>query len=198
MSIIGAINFIGFIITFHSEYIAKPTNGANDNASSIAILLGLAEHFSKKRFNNKEIWLVFTGAEEAGCIGIYEFLKKHKKKIDKDTYFIVLDCTGIGIPVFIRSEGMLKKYKSDQHLLNILEQSAKELDIKYQIQDLPVGYTEMEVIKNFGYKTIAIGAASENPNDIPKWHQIDDVIRYIQPYTLLNIFRLVSYTIEML
>jgi len=198
LSIIGAINFIGFIITFHSEYIAKPTNGANDNASSIAILLGLAEHFSKKRFNNKEIWLVFTGAEEAGCIGIYEFLKKHKKKIDKDTYFIVLDCTGIGIPVFIRSEGMLKKYKSDQHLLNILEQSAKELDIKYQIQDLPVGYTEMEVIKNFGYKTIAIGAASENPNDIPKWHQIDDVIRYIQPYTLLNIFRLVSYTIEML
>jgi len=194
--ITGGLFLIGFLITFHSEYIAKPTNGANDNASSVGILLGLAEYFSKKKLKGKEIWLVFTGAEEAGCIGIYEFLKKHKSELSKDTFFVVLDCTGIGIPVLLKSEGMLKKYKSDEELLNIFKETAEKTGIKCQTQELPIGYTEMEVIKNFGFKVITIGAAPENPEEVPNWHQITDTVKYIEPQSLENIYKLLIYTIE--
>jgi len=194
--LIGFEFLIGLIISFHSEYIAKPTSGANDNASSVSILLGLAEHFSNKSLNDKEVWLVFTGAEEAGCVGIYEFMKKHRKDFDNETFFITLDCTGIGEPVIVKSEGMIRKYKSDEYLLNILKNSAEEEGIKYQIQDLPVGYTEMEVIKNFGFKVVSIGAAPEDPKAVPNWHQKNDTIAYINGGTLETVYRLLLNGIE--
>lgn len=196
LHITGGIFLIGFLITFHSEYIAKPTNGANDNASSAGILLGIAETFSNKKLKDKEVWLVFTGAEEAGCIGIYEFLKKHKSELSKDTYFIVLDCTGIGIPVLIKSEGMLKKYNSAKELLNIFKEAAEKTGIKCQMQNLPVGYTEMEVVNNFGFKVITIGAAPENPEKVPNWHQITDTVKYIESQSLENIYNILVYVIE--
>lgn len=193
---LAVIFIVGFVITFHSEYIAKPTNGANDNASSVAVLLGLAEYFSKNKHNYKELWLVFTGAEEAGCIGIYEFLKKHKNEFDDKTYFVALDCTGTGIPVLIKSEGMLKKYKSDEKLLQRFKKIADYKKLKVQVQDLPVGYTEMEVPINFGFKAMTIGAAPENPEEVPNWHQITDTIANINPETLTDIYQLLISTAQ--
>jgi len=190
---------IGFIVSFYSEYIAKPTKGANDNGSSVAILLGLAESFSNAKMSDKEVWLVFTGAEEAGCIGIYEFLKSYKEELkDKDikTYFITLDCTGVGIPTIVRSEGMLKRYKSSQFLLNRIEETASRAGIKYQVKDLPVGYTEMEVAINFGFEAITIGAAFENPKEVPNWHQESDRIEFVNSKTLYNIYKILESYIK--
>ena len=50
-------------------------NGANDNASGVAAVLALAEHFSKKNYNERSILFIAFTAEEMGLIGSNYFGK---------------------------------------------------------------------------------------------------------------------------
>ncbi|MBU1077498.1 MAG: M28 family peptidase [Spirochaetes bacterium] len=188
--------FISFFIAFHTEYLAQPASGANDNASSVGVTLGLMEYFSKNRPDHTEITGLFTGSEENGCIGIYEFLNKHKVTIDPDAIFLVLDCTGIGDPVYLRSEGMLKKYYADPKLLVLAEQVSRDVQYSADMVDLPVGYTEYNVINNFKYRGMAIGAVPKEKEAVPNWHQTRDNIVYIHKETLENVSDFVKKIIK--
>ncbi len=194
--ILSCFYFVSFFVTFHTEYLARPVSGANDNASSVGVSLGLIEYFSKNRLKHTKLVGLYTGAEETGCVGIYEYLKKHKSTIDQDANFIVMDCTGIGKPVFLKSEGMLKKYYPDKKLLHIAEDISNELEYKVEPVDLPIGYTELNVVNNFGYKGITIGAAPEEKDAVPNWHQMNDNIIYIRRETLKQVFNFVMRMIK--
>jgi len=146
------------------------------------------EYFSKHPLTNITIKGIFTGAEEAGCIGIYEFLKKYKSDVRDTDYFIVLDCTGIGEPVYLKSEGMLKKYHADHALFYIADYVSRNMDYNAEAINLPVGYTEMEVISNFGFRSLTIGAAPADKKAVPHWHQKTDSIVFIQAETLQKVF----------
>ena len=50
-------------------------NGANDNASGVAAVLALAEHFEKTNYNERSILFVAFTAEEIGLIGSNYFGK---------------------------------------------------------------------------------------------------------------------------
>tara|TARA_B100000768_G_scaffold42456_1_gene41313 strand:+ start:1867 stop:2793 length:927 start_codon:yes stop_codon:yes gene_type:complete len=50
-------------------------NGANDNASGVAAVLALAEHFSKTNYNERSILFIAFTAEEMGLIGSNYFGK---------------------------------------------------------------------------------------------------------------------------
>ena len=189
---LSIIFFICFGISVYSEYFVKPTSGANNNASGAGELLGLMEYFSSNPLKNTKLIGIFTGAKEAGCAGIYEYLKKHEKDIDENSYFIVLDCIGIGAPVYIKSEGMLKKYKPDPELVRIINEVKQKLDNNIKPFDLSAGYTEMQVINNFKFKTIAIGAAYAGEKTFPYSHQMQDRIIFIQPDTLKKVFAFVK------
>ena len=193
---LGVFYFLCFIVSIYTEYFAKPSSGANDNASSVGELLALIEYFSAHPLKNTKIVGLFTGAKEAGCVGIYEFLKKHKNEINKDACFIVLDCTGIGNPVYLKSEGILKKYKSDPELLQTVEKVGQELDYNVKPFDLSVGFTEMQVINNFKHKSIVIGAVHAGENTFPNWHQRRDRIIFIKPDTLKKVFKFVKNIIK--
>lgn len=192
----GLFFLFSFILSFHAQYIASPSHGANDNASGVAVLLALAEQLASHSLINKEIYLVFTGAEEAGNVGIYEFIKKHNKKFAGNAVFIALDCAGIGIPTAVRSEGMLKTFKSDEKILRLLQESSKDTGIPIQIKDFPLGYTEMEVPYHFKYPSVTIGAVPEDPETVPHWHQNSDTIGYIQSDTLERTYRLLLDVIQ--
>lgn len=189
--VLGFFYLISFCISFHTEYIAKPSKGANDNASSVGVGLHLMEYFKKNRLSNTKVVGLFTGAEEAGCVGIYEYLKKHRFDLDKNSYFIVLDCSGIGNPVYLRSEGMLKKYVADPYLFRLADKVSKQFDFSVDAVDLPMGYTEYNVVANFGFKGISIGAAPAEKKAVPNWHQMNDRIVYIHPETLNRVFQFV-------
>ncbi len=182
---------ICFAVSFYSEYFAAPTNGANDNASGVGELLGLMGYFFSNPLKNTKLIGIFTGAKEAGCAGIYEYLKKHEKNIDENSYFIVLDCTGIGAPVYIKSEGMLKTYKPDPELVRIVNEVKQKPNNNIKPFELSAGYTEMQVINNFKFKSIAIGAAYAGRKTFPYSHQMQDRIIFIQPDILKKCFAFV-------
>ena len=77
-------------LTAHHD-IFPGSNGANDNASSISILLKLADYIIKNG-SNIPITIVFFDKEETGGIGS----KKYTENIDGKADFINLDACGYG------------------------------------------------------------------------------------------------------
>ena len=69
--------------------------GANDNASGIAIMLELAEHFSKNPLDISLVFIAF-GAEEAGLVGSYFFNSNPTVDLDKIKFVVNLDLFGTG------------------------------------------------------------------------------------------------------
>ncbi|MHA1403430.1 MAG: M28 family metallopeptidase [Candidatus Helarchaeota archaeon] len=71
-----------------------PVMGADDNLTSIAVLLSIGRHLkSSGRLNTTEVWLVSHGCEEIGDRGSKRFSKKHHDEL-KDAYVINIDMVG--------------------------------------------------------------------------------------------------------
>jgi len=194
--LLGIFYFISFLISLHTEYFAEPVEGANDNASSVSISLELAKYFKTHKLKNYEINFLFTGAEEAGCIGMYEHLKLNPNTYSQNDYFLILECTGIGNPLFLKSEGMLKKVYADKKLLNIAHKIKDNFPFPVREEELPVGYTEIEIVNNFKLRGLTIGSAPDNPDSVPNWHQKSDTLKNINPDTLLKVFEFTKTLIQ--
>ena len=90
------------IISAHYDHLGKMGEaiffGANDNASGIATLLSLAEHFSKPE-NVPDYTLVFIafGGEEAGLIGSRYYVEREPLfRLDQTRFILNLDLMGNG------------------------------------------------------------------------------------------------------
>ncbi|MGQ9618454.1 MAG: M20/M25/M40 family metallo-hydrolase [Candidatus Aminicenantia bacterium] len=74
--------------------------GANDNASGVAVVLGVAEALSKSPVKPKRsIILIFFGSEEQGVYGSEYYLENPKFPLEKTLGFINLDGVGCGIHI---------------------------------------------------------------------------------------------------
>lgn len=68
-------------------------NGADDNASGIAILLNLAARLKEKNTNNNYLFMAFSG-EEMGLLGSNYFIKNPTINTNKVSYMINMDMVG--------------------------------------------------------------------------------------------------------
>jgi Zn-dependent M28 family amino/carboxypeptidase len=68
-------------------------NGADDNASGVAVLLNLAGKLKKTNTNNNYLFISFSG-EEMGLIGSNYFVKNATISVDSINYMINMDMIG--------------------------------------------------------------------------------------------------------
>ena len=68
-------------------------NGADDNASGVAVLLNLAEKLKAKNTNNNYLFMAFSG-EEMGLLGSNYFVKNPTIDTKKVDYMINMDMVG--------------------------------------------------------------------------------------------------------
>jgi len=68
-------------------------NGADDNASGVAMMLHLAEKLQKKNTNNNYLFIAFSGEEE-GLLGSNYFVKNPTIDTKKVSYMINMDMVG--------------------------------------------------------------------------------------------------------
>jgi putative aminopeptidase FrvX len=122
--------FTLFIITGKTAVL-----GADDNLSSIAVILELAKYLTLKKLNQTEIWLVSHGCEEIGDRGSKRFSKKHKKEIlEKNGYVINIDMIGgknSELKIDIMEEVTLIKLCKE--LGNEISKIASDLGINHKI-----------------------------------------------------------------
>ena len=68
-------------------------NGADDNASGVAVLLDLAQRLSGNNTNNNYVFIAFTG-EEMGLLGSNYFVKNPTIDTKKVSYMVNMDMVG--------------------------------------------------------------------------------------------------------
>jgi len=179
-----------FIITIQTDF-TPYTEGANDNASGVAVCLGIAEKLKNEALAGVETWIVFSGCEEVGCYGADNFAALHNNEL-KDAYWITVD--SVGSPnaklCYLTREKFLLEAKSDPFLVSIADSVSKENpDIGAKSCDNFIGaYTESSIADKYGYKVLTLIALSEDGR-FENWHQTSDVLDNVDPDMVEKCFR---------
>ncbi len=184
--------YLAFVVLIlaHREIFGRHTHGANDNASGVSVLLEVARELGASPLSKTEVWCVGTGSEEAGTVGMIEFLKQNRLH-PANTYIINLDNLGIGQVKYITAEGMLHKYPSSPKLASLAEKAAAEppaLDAAGRPYTLMT--TDATAALARGYKAMSIMAMTAE-GLLPNWHWITDRIEHVQPQNLATARELV-------
>jgi len=170
---------VSFIVILYQEFFGEDTPGANDNASGVSVLMELSKEIKDNPPDFVETWFLFTGAKEAGTLGIVNFLEQYKPD-PQNTFIINLDSIGIGNVKYILEEGMLKKYSSNDKLVKWATLAIQEKPSLKVKGDYYFDFTtDATAALARNYKAISIMAMDEE-GFIPNWHWPTDTINRIE------------------
>lgn len=181
---------ITIILLLHREFFYPLVAGANDNASGVATLLSLSSYLSKNKFPNLNITFLATGAEEAGIVGMLDYLKKYKDKVKK-SWIINFDGLGGSELKYTIGEGMIKVFYTPSDFLRIVEK-IKGLPISPYIYR--TAFTDATACLVRGYRAISIMTFDKN-NIIPNWHWMTDTYENVD---LKNLKLAKNFTLNIL
>jgi hypothetical protein len=100
--------------------------GANDNASGVATVLRLAERYGDD-LDNFDVWVLFTGGEEALGEGMREWMRLHRADLDPTSaIFLNVDTVGSGTVRWARREGPILGAQPHPRLRALCAQIAAE------------------------------------------------------------------------
>jgi Peptidase family M28 len=156
--------------------------GANDNASGVAVMLSTAEQLVQTPLENTEIWFVATGGEETGLTGARALLQEHNKEL-KDAYFFAIDTVGAGRIHYSTQERFIRKAEVPHEVLDILVTASEKGQhgaIPYPVHG---GATDASAMLDKHYKAASICCLIKDG----KWPEINwptDVRKYVEPATL--------------
>ena len=109
----------------HYDSVAR-CNGSSDNAGGTVTLLKVAEHFSKHQ-PDRDLRLIFFGAEELGLLGSSAFVKAHKEELAKRVPFL-LNIDVAGDPVGFDTAMVL----GTKELLGYVDGISKEIGVAFK------------------------------------------------------------------
>ncbi len=159
--------------------------GANDNASGISLLLGLAKWYVKNPQRYSIGFICFSG-EEAGLVGSEYFVNHPLVPLNKIRFLVNLDLTGTGVEgitvvnatEFVNDFALLKSINEKENLLSAINSRGKAKNSDHY------WFTEKGVPSFFIYTLGGIKA----------YHDVYDISatlpndHYIQLFKLLTIF----------
>jgi hypothetical protein len=100
--------------------LSRVVPGANDNASGVAVALGLAARLREEPAANLDVSVVLTGAEECGGEGMRAFIRSRRKSFDPaSTYVVAIDSVGAGDVRWVMSEGLTVSFEMDRRLTEL-------------------------------------------------------------------------------
>ena len=170
-----ALQGVTLIFALEAE-ISPYTQGANDNASAVGVVLSLAERAVEAPLQHTQVWTLLSGCEEVGCYGMIHFLDGYRDKL-REAYFINMEGVGCGTLHYASSEGMLKAYPSDPELQAIAQHVLDQHpEMKGRAHVLRAGYTETGVVVKNGLKGITVLGLEAGGlyKYLPHWHQRGD------------------------
>jgi len=164
---------------------ARATPGANDNASAVAAMLTAVESLLRDLPADVELWVIGTGAEEVGCLGMHAFLAEHPGWPPASTYFLNFECVGGGALHYIQSEGVLGRVNYPPMLNELARRVAASGAFgQVTVTDLLAG-TDGHVPARAGYPCLSL--ISLEPNGVPRhYHRLDDTTDGIDLATVVR------------
>ncbi len=169
--------------------------GANDNATAISLLLGIAKTLSRHPLQQTNVVLLFSGCEEVGCVGMENYLQQYSPPIE-NTFWIDIEMVGTGELCYITKHGVsyfssYYPHPEMKQLANLVAQKHSQLGVKGKNM---VIIEEIANLWRRGYNAICIAGYNEE-GVLPNWHRLSDSLENIEPTTLS---RAANYTWELM
>jgi hypothetical protein len=137
--------------------------GANDNLSSVIVLLAIAERLAAEPLAGVRVLLLSTGAEENFMEGMRGFMHRHRAALDPEhTRFVALECVGSPHLLLLEGEGMLRLRDHDGPLREELQAVADALGIElWRGLRLGAGGTDALPALRAGYRAACLAACDD-------------------------------------
>lgn len=164
---------------------AEYVDGANDNASAVACVLGLGEYFSKYPLHHTEVWLAFTGAEEVGLKGLHALLDRYEDEL-RHAWWIDFEMVGAGNIGYVTrhtSLNYLTAYHPHEEMVAIAQKVADNHP-EWGIKGTPMTILEeVQPLRQKGMRAMCVVGIGED-GWLVNWHQQDDHTGNINPESL--------------
>lgn len=176
--------WLSIAILIHRELFHDYVPGANDNASGVSVLLGLAESLKKEGFNLHDkitVYMVFTGAEEVGLLGSYHLYRSNPYLLSS-SIIVNVDNPGFGRLYFTECEGVILTWCSSREFREFIRRFAEDKGmgtIVYKL--LP---TDATPLMRRGFKATSLMAFDNGT--IKNYHWYNDTVDGVDPRNLVE------------
>ena len=187
--ILAVILYLSIIIYFFNFSFINyklPVTGAIDNLSGVFISNAVAKYLNDNdiRFENTEVCVLLTGAEEAGLRGSKSFVKNHPELKNGDVETVVVGIDTICEMEFMKiySKDMNGLTKNDERVAKLIQEGAKNAGF-----DVPTGVIELGATDAAAFSQKGIPAASfvaMNPEPSRYYHTRLDTVEMIKPQAI--------------
>jgi hypothetical protein len=173
------------ILILIADDLDEYVDGANDNASAVACVLGIGKQAAATPLENTEVWLAFTGSEEIGLQGTHVLLDQYGDDL-RDAYFIDFEIVGKGDIFYVtRHSGFMAgtEYTPDADSLRVAQKvSQKHPDWGVTGRELVIN-EEVAALRRRGFRGICLVGLDEE-GWLPNWHRLSDTSANIEPEPL--------------
>jgi hypothetical protein len=152
-------------VLFWADNETEDRPGAHDNASGLAVLVGLTEEFAKNPLRHADIWFVATGSQAVWMSGMRRLLATNRF-VRHRTYFLNIDSVGSGDIRYVTREGMLSGFRSSKELLAAAQETAPEVSAgPHKLSGLP---SDALLALTRGYRAMTV-TTTWNREPRPDW-----------------------------
>lgn len=169
----GCFVFLPFWLAMYRMWnTSVVVDGANDNLTGCYMGIALLKALNDEgiEFENTEVGVLISGAEEAGIRGARAWAKAHGEKGDyKDVETIIFSYDTIrdGDFLFVNKKDLNNTVKADEHASELFYNAAKKLEIPCYYGSVPLGATDSAAFNKGGYAATGITALDHN---LPKYY----------------------------
>jgi hypothetical protein len=185
LSLLPGAYMLGMVITLVLDDRTPYSTGANDNASSVGVVLEVAEELCRGALASTRVWLAFTGAEETDHFGLRSILERHMQEL-RAALFIDLEGVGAGDLVYVTRHGIGLHYSPDPELLEVAKKVSWEHPEWGVRGEMMTASEEVSTLTHLGYRAVCICGYDRQTHALPQWHQPDDTYENLEPEALLK------------
>lgn len=190
----GMIYALGATAAMVNIGASRVVPGANDNLSSVAVLVALAHELAESSPEGVRVILLSTGSEEGFMEGMQAFGRRHFAALDRaTTEFVCLECVGSPHLCVVEAEGMLRMRYYPESSREALARAGEEAGVELLRGLRTVAATDALIALRAGYPTCTLGGVDETkfpaeyhwPSDIPDnldWSSVDGAVEVCLTY----------------
>jgi hypothetical protein len=168
--------------------------GANDNLSSVAVLVALAHELAERPPEGLRVILLSTGSEEGFMEGMQAFARRHFPELDRAaTEFVCLECVGSPHLCVVEAEGMLRMRWYPDGSREKLARAGTAAGVELTRGLRTVAATDALIALRAGYPSCTLGGVDETkfpaqyhwPSDTPDnldWSSVEDAVEVCLRY----------------
>ena len=181
------VQIFALILCLHAD-LTPFSPGANDNASGVGLVLGLAYRLVEQPLEHTEIHLVFTDCEESGAYGIQAYLDAQASELGKETIYIILDEVGNGTIKYLTADGLVLKHQTHPLAIELAKAASIACPEIRVFKGAGIAYTDALPATRRGLIALTLctlpphGAENES-----HWHQMSDTFEHVETKDLAHI-----------